>query len=171
MDDQSRPREIFITGLKNAHAMESQALAIMRPQVERIRRYPEVAQQLEKHIAETEGQIGRLERLLEQLGADKSVLKDTAMSLAGTAAALGHTPAGDEILKNSFANFAFENYEIAAYTSLIALARAAGQTPAIPVLEQNLEEEQAMADWLAANVETLTMKFAELSEAGENAKK
>ena len=31
---------------------------------------------------------------------------------------MGHTLAGDEILKNSFANFAFENFEIAAYKSL-----------------------------------------------------
>lgn len=38
------------------------------------------------------------------------------MSMVGSMAAMGHSVAGDEILKNSFANFAFENYEIAPTT-------------------------------------------------------
>lgn len=37
--------------------MENQALSIMKPQVKRIENYPEIAEQLEKHIIETEGQI------------------------------------------------------------------------------------------------------------------
>ena len=41
------------------------------------------------------------------------------------AAAL-HIPASDGILKNTFANYAFEHHEIAAYTSPIAMARFAG---------------------------------------------
>src|SRR5688572_18769351 len=49
--------EIFVTGLRNAHAMEHQALSIMKPQVSRIENYPEVAQRLQQHITETEGQI------------------------------------------------------------------------------------------------------------------
>ena len=34
--------------------------------------------------------------------------------------------ADDEILKNTFANLAFENYEFASYESLISMARAGG---------------------------------------------
>lgn len=34
--------------------------------------------------------------------------------------------AGYEILKNSFANFAFENFEVAAYKSLLTVAEAGG---------------------------------------------
>ncbi len=108
-------RDIFITGLKNAHAMETQALSIMKPQVKRIENYPDVAARLEQHIAETEGQITRIEEILSGLDEDHSKLKDMALSFTGTMAAMGHTVAGDEILKNSFANFAFENFEIAAY--------------------------------------------------------
>jgi ferritin-like metal-binding protein YciE len=171
MDDQSRTSKLYVTGLKNAHAMEAQALSIMRPQVDRIKSYPEMAERLRQHIAETEGQVRRLEALLEDTGADKSTLKDAALSAAGTMAALGHTPAGDEILKNTFANFAFENYEIAAYSSLIALAEAAGEIDAISVLQQNLGEEQEMSDWLASNVEAVTQKFAQLEASGESGKR
>ncbi len=164
-------QHLFITGLKNAHAMENQALSIMKPQVSRIENYPEVEAQLNRHIAETEGQIARLDSVLDTLGSDKSGLKDMAMSLAGSFAAVGHTVAPDEIVKNSFANYAFENYEIAAYKSLITLARESGNLDAIPALEQNLAEEVAMAEWLDANIETVTLKFSSLKEAGETAKK
>jgi ferritin-like metal-binding protein YciE len=50
MDDETR--DIFVTGLRNAYAMENQALAIMKPQVSRIENYPEVAAKLEQHIRE-----------------------------------------------------------------------------------------------------------------------
>ena len=163
--------ELFVTGLKNAHAMENQALSIMKPQAARLENYPEVEAQLNRHIAETEGQIARIDALLDGLGEDKSSLKDLALSVAGTFAAVGHTVAPDEILKNSMANNAFENFEIAAYKSLIALAQASGQTNAIPVLQQNLDEEIAMADWLDSNIGAVTLKFASLKEAGATAKK
>jgi ferritin-like metal-binding protein YciE len=167
-DDQTR--EIFVVGLRNAHAMEKQALAIMRPQVNRIENYPQVAARLEQHIAETEGQIARLDTLLDGLDESNSTLKDAALSAAGTIAALGHSVAGDEILKNSLANFAFENYEIAAYNSLITLAEAAGYSDALDALSQNLAEEEAMAKWLEDNLADVTLQFAQLREAGGPAK-
>ena len=123
-DDETR--DIFITGLKNAHAMENQALSIMKPQVKRIENYPDVAAKLEEHIRETEGQISRLDEILTSLAEENSSLKDAALSITGSMAALGHTVAGDEILKNSMANFAFEHFEIAAYRSLITIAELGG---------------------------------------------
>ncbi len=163
-------REIFVTGLKNAHAMENQALSIMKPQVARIENYPEVAAKLEQHIRETEGQITRIEGVLDSLSEDHSTLKDMALSLTGSLAALGHTVAGDEILKNSFANYAFENFEIAAYRSLITVAELGGFPAAVAPLTANLDEERAMAAWLNDNLRTVTMRFAALKEAGATAK-
>ena len=170
MTETTQARDLFITGLKNAHAMEHQALSIMRPQVNRIRNYPEVEQRLEQHIAETEGQIQRLEQVLDSLGENKSTLKDMALSMTGGMAAIGHSAAPDEILKNSLANFAFENFEIAAYTSLLTLAEPAGQQAAIPLLQQNLQQEEDMAGWLKANLPTVTLQFAMRRETGETAK-
>jgi ferritin-like metal-binding protein YciE len=166
----SESREIFIVGLRNAHAMENQALSIMKPQVERIENYPEVADRLRRHIQETEGQITRLESVLEGLDEEHSTLKDTALSMLGSVAAMGHSMAGDEIIKNSLANFAFENYEIAAYNSLLVLAEAGGFQDAEKALKQNLSEEEAMADWLKENLGEVTMRYAKLREAGATAK-
>lgn len=167
----STPLEIYVTGLRNAHAMENQALAIMRPQVTRIEHYPEMAERLDQHVIETEGQIARLERLLEMAGSSHSSLKDTASTIGGTMAALGHAMAPDEIVKNSFANFAFENYEIAAYKSLLALAEEAVDDDAISLLQQNLDEEIAMSEWLDSAIEPLTLRYATLSDSATEAKK
>src|SRR4051812_22030807 len=66
----AKHESLIITGLKNAHAMENQALSIMKPQVSRIENYPAVARRLEQHITETEGQITRLESLLDGFDTD-----------------------------------------------------------------------------------------------------
>jgi ferritin-like metal-binding protein YciE len=163
-------RDVFITGLKNAHAMEKQALSMMAPQIGRIDSYPDVKARLEQHAKETEAQVERLEVVLERLGEKPSAVKDTLLSAMGGMAAMGHAPAPDEILKNSFANFAFENYEIAAYNSLLVLAEAAGEVEAVPALQQNLDEELDMASWLETNLPAVTEKYISLREAGEHAK-
>jgi ferritin-like metal-binding protein YciE len=163
-------RDVFVTGLRNAHAMENQALSIMKPQLERIENYPEVGMKLDQHIRETEGQITRIEDILQGINEDHSTLKDMALSFTGAMAAMGHTMAGDEILKNSFANFAFENFEMAAYKSLITIAESGGYGSAVAALNENLAEEKAMAAWLDENLAAVTMKFVSLKQAGETAK-
>lgn len=85
--------------------MENQALSIMKPQLSRVENYPEVAAKLEQHIRETEGQIVRIEEVLDGLNEDHSSLKDMALSFTGAMAAMSHTMVEDEILKNSFENF------------------------------------------------------------------
>ncbi|MGJ4946321.1 DUF892 family protein [Bradyrhizobium sp. HKCCYLS1011] len=67
--------------------------------------------------------------------------------------------AGDEILKNTFANKAFENFEIAAYKSLLTLCQAAGMAEARAPLEQSLKEEVRMAEWVDSHVEQVTREY------------
>ena len=76
----------------------------------------------------------------------------------------GHAISGDEILKNTFANNAFENFEIVAYKSLLALCCAAGASEARGLLEQSLQEEERMAEWVDANVEKVTLQFVQHEE-------
>jgi ferritin-like metal-binding protein YciE len=130
MEDLSRATELFIAGLKNAHAMESQALAIMRPQVGRIENYPEVKAKLEQHIGETEEQINRLEHVLEDCGTAKSALKDATLSIAGTMAA-GKADALEPLKQNldeelAMAAWLEENLEV--LTSKFVTRFAEGET-------------------------------------------
>src|SRR5947209_19485433 len=106
-------RETFVVGLRNAHAMEVQARELMERQSERLDEYPEVKAKLSAHLQETKEQMRRLEQCLESCGESTSSLKDSAQSFLANTQAMMHAMAGDEILKNTFANNAFEHFEIA----------------------------------------------------------
>ncbi len=162
-------RSVFVTGLRNAHAVENQALALLDRQIEHLSNYPEVEQRLRAHRAETEQQIARLDQILADLGETHSGLKDFALSISGNMAALIHTPAPDEILKNSFANFAFENFEAASYKSLITIAEDGGFTSYVSLLQQTLDEELSMAQFCDQILPSVTRKYLALRAAGETA--
>ena len=164
-------RSVFVTGIKNAHAMEKQALSIMKPQAKRIESYPDMKDRIEQHIAETEGQIERLETILDEIDESHSGFKDTVLSVGGTMAALSHSAAGDEVLKDTFANYAFEHYEIAAYKSLLELSRELGGNGIGTLLEQNLREEEEMAQWIDDHIGAVTERYTALRNADLQAKR
>jgi ferritin-like metal-binding protein YciE len=157
-------RDLFVVGLRNAHAMEVQARELMERQSERLDEYPEVKSKVSAHLIETNEQLRRLEKCLEACGESTSSLKDTTQSVVANLQAMMHSMAGDEILKNTFANEAFENFEIAAYKSLLTLCGAAGVASARTPLEQSLKEEQRMASWIDSNVEKITMEYLDRRE-------
>ncbi|SFL22073.1 ferritin-like domain-containing protein [Methylobacterium pseudosasicola] len=162
-------RSIYVTALKNTHAVEMQALQIMERQVERLEHYPEMEKALRRHIEETHGQRQRLEEALQSLGDSPSALKEGFLGFVGNMMALGHTPAQDEILKNTYANHAFENFEIAAYESLLTIADAAGQQGHRTGFQQSLKEEQGMAEAVRALIKPTTERYLALTTAGEKA--
>ena len=162
-------QSVFATGLQNAHAVEQQALALIDRQLDRLIRYPEVADRLRLHRVETEQQIVRLNDILGSLGESRSSFKDLALGFMGNIAALTHVMAPDEILKNSFVNYAFENFEIASYRSLITLAEAGSFPTAASLLEETLKEEQAMAAWIEESLPGLTLKYVGLRGEGQDA--
>jgi len=157
-------RELFITGLQNAHAMESQAQEILERQIERMDKYPDMRARLQEHLSETKAQMQRLESCLSDLDSSPSTMKDTALAFGANMAAMGQAMAKDEVLKNAFANNALENYEIAAYKSLLTMCEQAGIS-AKGVLQQSLREEERMADWVANNVEKVTRDYMMKEEA------
>jgi ferritin-like metal-binding protein YciE len=162
-------RTVFIDGLRNAHALEHQALGLMDRQIDHLANYPEVEARLREHRAETEQQIVRLDDILGDLGESSSGLKDAVLSISGNLAAITHTVAPDEILKNSFANFAFENFEAASYKGLITIAEVGNFTSAIPLLTQTLREEQAMAQFCDEILPAVTRKYLDLRSSGATA--
>ena len=84
----------------------------------------------------------------------------------GNMAAVAHVPMDDEILKDTFANHAFENFEIAAYTSLIAMAEAAGYSQFVPALRETLEEEKKAAASIFDQIETVTHHLSSARSRG-----
>ncbi|PWS38394.1 hypothetical protein DFH01_03655 [Falsiroseomonas bella] len=162
-------RDIYIAGLKDAHALEAQAIQLCQRQVERLENYPELRERLREHVEESRRQQQRIDRILNALGTSPSTLKDIGTTIMGNMAAMGHAIAQDEVVKNSFANYAFEHYEIATYRALQTMADAAGDSAAQPLLQESLQEEQRMAEWIAQNLEPTIRRYMQREAAGQTA--
>ena len=133
-------REILVTGLKNAYALESHAADVTENQASRLGDYPELQRRVQQHHDETLRQRDRLGDCLSQLGESPSTLKDSVLRLVGNMQTMFH--ADDEVLKGTFASVSLEHYEIAAYKSLIAMAEACEERSVAEVCRQNLREER-----------------------------
>ena len=164
-----KARDIYIVGLRNQHAVEHQAIELLERQIGRLENYPEMQARMHEHLAESQEQARRIEELLDQLGTKSSTLKDLGLAWLGNMLALGHAPAPDEVVKNTFANFAFEHYEIASYKSLLTLTEVAGLQAGSSALTQSLREEERMAQWIDEHIAPTTRRFAERSAAGQKA--
>ncbi len=168
---QDDAREMWMDWLRDAHAMESQAETMLNAQAGRLENYPALRMRIEQHLRETTAQREQLERLFETLGEDVSAVKSGMGKLMALGQGVAGAFADDEVMKGSIASYAFEQMEIASYTALIAGAEELGIAQAVPVLEPILEQERAMAAWLAENLPPLTRSFLARAEADLEAKR
>ena len=110
----------------------------------------------ESHLQETQGQIERLEQVFENL--DEKVRGKHCEGIAGI------IEEGKTIMQEDFdgatmdacliaAGQRAEHYEMAAYGTLIAWARAMGHDDAADLLQQNLDEEKAADETLSGLAE------------------
>jgi ferritin-like metal-binding protein YciE len=160
------PRDILITGLKNAYALESHAADVTENQASRLGDYPELQRRVQQHHEETLRQRDRLGECLSQLGESPSTLKDSVLRLVGNLQNMFHATADDEVLMGTFASVSLEHYEIAAYKSLIAMAEACNDLSVANVCRQNLREEEAMAEFLDRNIEQVTRAYLAKASGG-----
>jgi ferritin-like metal-binding protein YciE len=163
-------RENLTAWLRDAHAMENQAIEILEKQANRLEHYPELRAKVRSHLEETHRHGERVERCLHQLGTDTSALKTALGKAVGTAQQLSGLFASDEVLKSGIADYAFEHYEIASYKMLIAAAAEAGEDQVGTILEQNLRDEEEMAAWLAQHLPEVTRQYLHREAAGQTAK-
>jgi len=162
----SSVQDIYVTALRNAHALEAQAIQILSRHVERLENYPAMVERLRQHIEESRNQSARLEQILDRLGTSHSAIKDAMTGFMGNMAAMAHVVTQDEVIKNTFANYAFEHYEIAAYKALLEVADAAGDGQAPALLRQSLDEEQRMAQWIDQNLPETMRTYMRLETSG-----
>jgi ferritin-like metal-binding protein YciE len=162
-------QDTYITGLRNAHALEKQAIQLMERQVERLENYPAMVERMRLHIEESRRQYERIERILEQYGTSHSALKDIGTSIMGNLAAMAHAPTQDEVVKNTFANFAFEHFEIASYRALLVMAEMAGDSSGPGLLQESLNEEIAMARWIDEHLDETIRTYVQREAADQKA--
>ena len=157
----STPKEMLTYWLKDAYAMEQQAVTILTRQKQRLSNYPILESKIDSHIEQSKEHAEAVKGCLERLGSNTSKVKESAGRLLGNIAALANAAAGDEVVKNSIADFAFENFEIACYTSLIGAAEALGEEEIKSTCEDILEEEKEMASWIEEHLAQVTAQYLE----------
>jgi ferritin-like metal-binding protein YciE len=155
----TKAEENLMAWLRNAHAMEEQAVTMLTALAGRTGDYPDVKARIEQHLRETRGQAEALEGCIKRRGGDTSTLKD----MAGKVIAFGQGMSGmfveDEIVKGAMASYTFEHMEASAYRVLIAAAEAAGDMQTKAVCERILQEELSMASDLERHLPDLTRRY------------
>ncbi len=157
-------KDTLIDWLRDAYAMESQAVEMLERQAERIKNYPEVLAKVQEHIEVSNRQADRLKQCLQQLGTDTSAIKTGISMLIGNAQSLSGVVASDEIVKAAVFNYSFEHFEIANYRALIAAAEQVGEAEIARTLQQSLNEELEMAGWLEQRLPQMTKTYLERKE-------
>ena len=69
------PRDNLISWLRDAYAMEGQAIELLETQIQRLENYPETLPRLRQHLQQTLDQQAAVEQCLGRLDADPSLLK------------------------------------------------------------------------------------------------
>ena len=151
--------ELYLTGLRNQHAVETQAIGTIQNELPRMDPYPELQAHMRADKERSTEQAARLDQLLARHGTKASVAKEAASGAIATVAGFVHGLASDEVMKNVLAAVGFKAYEIGSYKALIALAQAAGATDDVAVLEQSMKEEQEMGDWLGSHLPDLVRAY------------
>ncbi len=165
MSDTNTVMETYLTGLRNQHAVETQAIGTIQNELPRMEPYPELHSQMQADHARSVTQAARLDDLLAKHGTSKSVAKEMVTGAVATVAGFAHAAAGDEVLKNVLAAIGYKAYEIGSYKLLLTLAAAAGATEDQPILEQSMKEEQEMGDWLGTHLPDIVHAYLRQSAA------
>ena len=151
--------ELFVHELSDIYSAEKQLTKAL-PRLAKAADSEELAIAFETHLEETQGQIERIDQVVELLGIKLKRIKCAAME--------GLVEEGKDVIEQVDAGplrdaaliggaQKVEHYEIAAYGTLSALAKQLGYRDAIPLLQATLKEEKATD-------EKLTM----LAEGGGN---
>jgi ferritin-like metal-binding protein YciE len=132
------------TYLADLHALEGQSKKLLEKGKEMD--VPEALRAvLAQHLEETEGQLRKIERRLDDRGASPSAIKDATLRLGALnwGAFFGAQP--DTPAKLAGFAYAVENLEIAAYELVLRVARRAGDQETVALAESILTEEKAAA--------------------------
>lgn len=165
----SMEKEQLITWLRDAHAMERNTETVLAQHLQEARDYPDLAAQLELHLRQTREHSRNVEDCLTNLGATASLVKDSAAGMMGMMQGLSTGVFRDGQVKNALSLYAMEHFEIACYSSLIAVAEDAGLVDVAHACSDILREEAAMANWLEEKIPQITRTYiVQLSATARN---
>jgi ferritin-like metal-binding protein YciE len=149
-------RDLFEDELRDVYDAEKQIVKAL-PKMIKAAESEELSSALESHLEETRGHVERLERVFESID-----MRPRGKHCAGMAgileegANLMDEDGAEAVLDAGFIAAAqrVEHYEITAYGSLMAWAKALGLKDALSLLKENEQEEKAADKKLTAIAES-----------------
>ncbi|MGZ9189209.1 MAG: ferritin-like domain-containing protein [Nitrospira sp.] len=163
--------ELLMQWLRDAHAMEKQAIESIENQITRLENYPQMQAWARDHVAASNRQRDMVRQCIERRGGDTSAFKDMAMTIMGNIQEATSFFTSDEVLKNAITDHGFKQYEIASYTSLRSAAEAVGDTQTAQVLDTIIHEEEELAGRLLAILPQVTREYMDREATGAAAKR
>jgi len=145
MSDAGTLHDAFVNELRDMYDAEKQLTKAL-PKLAKNASSPDLRSAFESHLEETRGQMERLEQVFESL--EEKVRGKHCDGIAGI------IEEGKSIMQEDFDETTMdacliasgqraEHYEMAAYGTLVAWARAMGHSTAAKLLQQTLDEEKA----------------------------
>jgi ferritin-like metal-binding protein YciE len=161
----STPRELFVHELSDAMSAEQQILKML-PELQKEALNAELKQALKDHEGETKGHVKNLQAVFTQLGEKPE--ETTCFGIKGLAdehKALHEEQPSPEMLELANVSGAekTEHYEMVMYTGLVQMAKDLGERDAAQLLQDNLDQEKAMAK----RVEALAKELGKQAKATE----
>ena len=140
-------RELFVHELSDAMSAEQQILKML-PELRKEALNPELKQALKEHEQETKEQSRISRTVFKQIGEKPE--ETTCFGVKGLAdehQALHEEDPSPEMLEMANVSGAekTEHYEMVMYTGLIQMAKDLGERDAAQLLQENLDQEKAMA--------------------------
>ena len=138
-------KELFIEELRDIYWAEKHLTKAL-PKMRKMATSEELAAAFEEHLAVTEEQIVRCEQVFEMLGLTPRAKKCEAMEglVKEAQGIMEELPKGSAVIDAGLiiAGQKVEHYEIAAYGSLVQLAKTMGENEIADLLQLTLDEEK-----------------------------
>ena len=155
--------------LNETLSFENAAVSRLQSRIKEVQ-LEDAKRQLQQHLEETREQQNRLKQLITSLGArptnDSGQLPTLVppRTLANTLKRA--MTSAEQQIKSAKEDLVIENAEVTMYDTLLQLAQLMNAGDAVPVLNQNLAEERAMADWIRANTPAMiTQLYPEIQSS------
>jgi ferritin-like metal-binding protein YciE len=152
-------QDTVLAWLNDAHALELNLAQVLEHRVTDTKDHPQMQARVRQHLEETRRHAELVKGCIERMGGNTSAVKSAMGKIGGVMQGVSTGMAKDEMVKNALADYASEQFEIASYTSLLAAAKALGDTQTAQVCQQILSDEMEMARFLEQQIPMITQEF------------
>ena len=153
MSDTTIGTQQLTAWLDDAFAMETGLVSILQNHASQFdSTLPTAAARLREHIQETQQHADRLRQCLQLMNTVPSTVKSTFSSWMGAVEGASTLVFRDPLVKDTLADYAAEQFEVACYTALVAAATELNYPQIAALCQQNLDEDLEMAVWLLEQI-------------------